>query len=168
MKTIFRQCMLTLTFLTLCIDWSIAQTQSSSSSSKSQTAEKRDRKAEKHESKTDAINSGRFELSQDGGEYKLEHDIQLSPASSEKPKLKVEYQIGTIDEKPVNIGLVVDRDKVPRADKSKKANEMFDVKTDKPVRISGPEQESLIQRCKDGKTCVRTDQEGRCIKWVCS
>jgi len=122
----------------------------------------------------DAIKDSRFTLQKAEGnkdEYKLERTID-AVSTSTSDNLKIDYQVGTIDDKPAFVSLIVDRNKAPKGDVLKgnelrKVEETLGVTARVTVQVGHAEQRVVLQGCNDGKRCVKTDKDGNCIKWVC-
>jgi hypothetical protein len=112
---------------------------------------------------TNAVKNDHFELEK--GEYKLQHTINMGSSAAKNDNIKVDYQIGTIDNKPATISAYVDKDKAPKD--AKEADAIFGISTREPLHVNGAEQQ-VLQKCTNGKRCVKTDSSGRCIKWICS
>jgi len=170
MRTRVLQGMLAISILLAGLWGAIGQERPTGSSPGPQTAEKNSgTRALSQTSKTaieGAIKSDRFELTKD--EYKLERPIDVDSSPSKRDNISVDYQIGTIDGKPATVSFVIDKKKAPKEKDSKQVDAMFGVVPNQPVRIGKPEHQSLLQKCRNGRTCVKTDKDGNCIKWVCS
>ncbi len=170
MRTRVLQGMLAIGILLAGLWGAIGQEQPTGSSPGRQTVEKNSgAKAQSHSSKSaiaGAVKSDRFELTKD--EYKLERPIDVDSSPSKRDNINIDYQIGTIDGKPATVSFVTDKTKAPKEKDSKQAEEMFGDVPNESVRIGEPDHQRLLQKCRDGRTCVKTDKNGNCIKWVCS
>ncbi len=166
MKTRLVGFLFTVGSLLIAHGWASAQNQSTSTSPTAQTAEKKSGLQMQNQASNaavmNAVKNDHFELEK--GEYKLQHAINMQSSTAKSDNIKVDYQIGTIDNKPATISAYVDKDKSPKD--AKEADAIFGVPTGESVRINGSEQQ-VLQKCTDGKKCVKTDSSGRCIKWVC-
>jgi len=167
MRTSVLQRVLAIGFILTVLSASIAQKQSSNSTTASQaTGEYASARAKGETSKAameSAIKNGSFQFV--NGEYKLEHPINAESSPTEGDNVIIDYQIGKIDGKPASVSFVVNKKRAPKDLKG--ADEMFGFVPVKPVRISGSQKESPVQRCPNGRKCVQTDANGNCIKWIC-
>lgn len=131
-----------------------------SSSTQQKSAKSHDRAV------ADALKNDTFKLTE--GEYNLTHPINLNSSPNKKNNVEVQYQLGTIEGKPATVNVLVDKKKAPGPQEADKADEMFGrVPSSQSVHVEGLGQDSFLQKCRDGKKCVKTEND-RCIKWVCS
>ena len=112
----------------------------------------------------EAVKNDRFDLKD--GEYKLEHPVNVESSPAKHDNIEVDYQIGTIEGKPATVSVFVDKAKAPKEKEPKEAEKMFGIVPDESVHTSSGEE--TLQHCPDGKVCAQTDDNGDCIKWVCS
>jgi hypothetical protein len=111
----------------------------------------------------EALKKGRFVLSSDSQEYRLEKPVQLgggrSPASDPGAKLKVDYQIATADGKPVYASFEGTSAVIHTIDFAKLLNGAA-----MPASVPGA---AKVEECTNGRVCVETVPVDQCVKWKC-
>lgn len=112
-----------------------------------------------------AVSTDEFML-QNGNEYKLDKSVNLAEKMSVKDRIAVDYQVGSIDQKPAFVTVLVDSKQAPKEPGD--AEKLFGAKLDGPVHLTG--METTMSACAGSRVCVETEKVGGqdvCVKWKC-
>jgi hypothetical protein len=112
-----------------------------------------------------AVGTDEFVL-QSGNEYKLDKSVNLTEKFSVKDHIAVDYQVGSIDQKPAFVTVLVDSKHAPKEPED--AEKLFGAKLDGPVHLTG--MQTTMSACVGSRVCVETekvDGQDVCVKWKC-
>jgi hypothetical protein len=112
-----------------------------------------------------AVSTDEFMLQSDK-EYKLDKSVNLMEKFPGKNQIAVDYQVGSIDQKPAFVTVLVNSKDAPKGPED--AEKLFGAKLDGPVHLTG--MESTMSACEGSRVCVETEKVGGqevCVKWKC-
>lgn len=141
-----------------------AQTSSATESRINATNEKK-AGAKSSDTIQNAVKNDEFTL-QNGKEYKLGKSINLADSTNKTDDVAVDYQVGTIHDKPAYVTVVVDSKDAPK--KADDAEKLFGGRLDGSVHT--PEAQTSMSACEGERICVETQKVGEqevCVKWRC-
>jgi|SRR5437867_185551 len=140
---------------------------SESATKNTDTSKKKNTSALNSAAVADALKKEEFTITSGNDAYKLDKPIDLTGDQSGGKSVSVDYQVGTIDDKPALATVVVD----PKA-ASKSPADVESLLRDVPKEQSAqtPSFTGTMQKCSDGEVCVRTkmiDGKPVCVEWRC-
>jgi len=112
-----------------------------------------------------AVSTDEFML-QSGKEYKLDKSVDLAEKSKFTDQIAVDYQVGSIDQKPAFVTVLVDSKNAPKEPQD--AERLFGAKLGSTVHLTG--MQATMSACEGSRICVETEKvDGRdvCVKWRC-
>jgi hypothetical protein len=115
-----------------------------------------------------ALHSEQFALSKNKDSYRLNKPVDLTGGQHDEATVSIDYQIGSIDEKPAFATVIQPLDTVSKSPGD--VDKFFRVLPNTLTVSTSNSSQTVLQKCSDGQVCVKTklvDGKEVCVEWRC-